>query len=167
MMPIERNNSLNLLYPPFRELLDKGLAEAHAAGLWGYVFEGYRSIERQAFLYAQGRTTPGPKITWARPGESLHGYGLAVDIVFDKEPLKAGITWTWEGGYADANGDNYDKIAAILKRQGLEWLGDSNIERAHFQKAWGLSTQEIRQITDAKGILGLWLELDKRLGGIK
>ncbi len=160
---VDINRSLNLLYPPFRMIVEAGLSQAHKQGLMAYIFEGYRSIERQSYLYAQGRTTPGQKVTWVRPGLSWHQYGVAVDIVFDGNLQKAGIQWSWEGGYADANGDKYDKIAAILKSYGLEWLGDSNVERAHFQKTFGLSIQEAKQIADSRGVLGLWDEFDKRL----
>jgi peptidoglycan L-alanyl-D-glutamate endopeptidase CwlK len=161
--PIRINRSLHLLFPPFREIVERGLAIAHAQGLWAYVFEGWRSTERQAYLYAQGRTTPGAKVTWVKPGFSLHQYGLAVDLVFDKFPLQAGLQWTWEGGYSDANGDNYDKLARIMKAEGLEWLGDKNIERAHFQLTTGLTIQEIKTIADARGTLGAWDEIERRL----
>ena len=46
------------------------------------VVEGYRSNERQAALYAQGRTTPGRIVTNAKPGQSKHNVGKAVDFVF-------------------------------------------------------------------------------------
>lgn len=39
-----------------------------------------RSSAKQTALYAQGRTTPGPIVTWAEGGRSYHNYGLAVDI---------------------------------------------------------------------------------------
>lgn len=161
--PIRVNRSPNLLYPPLREMLDRGLATAHGQGLFAYVFEGWRSMERQAYLYAQGRTAPGVKVTWVKPGYSLHAYGLAVDLVFDKYPLQEGMQWTWEGSYSDANGDNYDKLAVIMKREGLEWLGDKNIERAHFQLALGLTAQDMKAIADARGVLGVWEEMDRRL----
>jgi peptidoglycan L-alanyl-D-glutamate endopeptidase CwlK len=162
---VDINRSLNLLYPPFKFLVELALDECHHKGLMCYVFEGYRFPERQAFLYAQGRTTPGAKVTWARAGESLHQYGCAIDLVFDAYPLKEGIQWTWEGSYADENGDNYDKAAKILKARGLEWLGDKNIERAHFQKTWGLTVQQMKIIADAKGVIGVWHELDKLIEG--
>lgn len=44
------------------------------------VFSGFRSFEEQQVLFNKGRTTPGPIVTNARPGESYHNYGLAVDI---------------------------------------------------------------------------------------
>jgi len=48
------------------------------------VLEGVRTPERQKQLYAQGRTKPGPKVTWTL--NSRHfvnpktGYGHAVDL---------------------------------------------------------------------------------------
>lgn len=48
------------------------------------VLEGVRTLARQKELYAQGRTKPGPKVTWTL--QSNHfvnpktGYGHAVDL---------------------------------------------------------------------------------------
>lgn len=42
------------------------------------VVEGLRSKERQASLYAQGRTKPGKIVTWTL--DSKHILGLAVDL---------------------------------------------------------------------------------------
>lgn len=48
------------------------------------VLEGVRTPERQKQLYAQGRTQPGPKVTWTL--NSRHfvnpstGYGHAIDL---------------------------------------------------------------------------------------
>lgn len=43
------------------------------------VLEGLRTPQRQAELYAQGRTTPGPVVTWTM--QSPHLEGRAVDLV--------------------------------------------------------------------------------------
>ena len=45
------------------------------------ITDGYRSIQEQNTLYAQGRTTPGNIVTHARGGQSLHNYGNAFDVV--------------------------------------------------------------------------------------
>lgn len=48
------------------------------------VLEGVRSVERQKELYAKGRTTPGPKVTWTMQSKHLKqgdGFGHAVDLV--------------------------------------------------------------------------------------
>lgn len=48
------------------------------------VSEGLRSAARQAQLWAQGRTVPGPQVTWVQ--HSNHQDGVAVDIY----PLRNG-----------------------------------------------------------------------------
>lgn len=54
-----------------------------------FVVEGLRTRERQAELYAQGRTKPGRKVTWTL--HSKHLEGKAVDLA----PLINGaIDWT-------------------------------------------------------------------------
>jgi peptidoglycan L-alanyl-D-glutamate endopeptidase CwlK len=49
------------------------------------VLEGVRTPERQAALYAQGRTKPGQKVTWTLKSNHFKnpqtGYGHAVDLV--------------------------------------------------------------------------------------
>lgn len=48
------------------------------------VTEGVRTPERQRQLYAQGRTAPGPKVTWTLQSNHFvqkSGYGHAVDLV--------------------------------------------------------------------------------------
>ena len=50
----------------------------------------YRSNDEQDALYAQGRTKPGPIVTHARAGESLHNSRLALDFA----PLTGGkVDW--------------------------------------------------------------------------
>ena len=45
---------------------------------WG---ERFRTMARQGQLYAQGRTTPGPIVTKAKPGQSAHNFRLGQDII--------------------------------------------------------------------------------------
>ncbi|MBT8489283.1 MAG: hypothetical protein KJO65_10715 [Gemmatimonadetes bacterium] len=47
-------------------------------GLRVEVVEGYRTPQRQQALFAQGRTTDGPVVTWTR--NSLHSEGAAADL---------------------------------------------------------------------------------------
>lgn len=47
------------------------------------VLEGVRTPERQRELYAQGRTKPGPKVTWTLNSNHFKrpdGYGHAIDV---------------------------------------------------------------------------------------
>lgn len=48
------------------------------------VLEGVRTLARQKELYAQGRTKPGPKVTWTLTSNHFvkaDGFGHAVDLV--------------------------------------------------------------------------------------
>lgn len=47
------------------------------------VVYGHRSHAEQAALYARGRTTPGPRVTNARPGQSRHNHtpSQAIDVI--------------------------------------------------------------------------------------
>jgi peptidoglycan L-alanyl-D-glutamate endopeptidase CwlK len=73
------------------------------------VTEGLRTLARQKDLYAQGRTKPGPVVTWTL--KSKHIDGLAVDLV----PFNDGKPdWT--------AGKNFDEIAKAM-RDAAEELG--------------------------------------------
>ena len=76
---------------------------------WGHdvrVVETHRSQERQDFLYAQGRSRPGPVVTWTR--SSKHTQGRAADLLID-------------GRYDNAVG--YARLARIAAEEGLRTLG--------------------------------------------
>lgn len=70
------NASVNALQPEARLALECVLAELPQV----FLVEGYRDAERQAALYARGRTEPGPIVTWTE--ESWHQTGYAVDLAF-------------------------------------------------------------------------------------
>lgn len=143
--PIEISRNINLLFPPFRESILQGIQLAHAEGLMVHVFEAWRSIERQAFLYTQGRSAPGKIVTNAKPGLSFHSYGLAVDLVFDSKPETPGVQWTWAG--------NYKRVAEIMASLGIETL---RMEQGHFQMSFGMTIAQIKTYAEARGLLGLW-----------
>jgi hypothetical protein len=70
------------------------------------VAETYRSQPRQDALYAQGRDTAGPVVTWTQ--NSKHTQGRAVDLVLD-------------GGAAGS--DAYRVLQRIANEEGLRTLG--------------------------------------------
>jgi len=76
------------------------------------VTEGKRSLARQIALYAQGRTRPGPKVTWTM--RSKHISGRAADLVFlDKNDRPC---WS--------NAHPWERIGKAAKHFGLVWGGD-------------------------------------------
>lgn len=110
------------LAPFFAQRLDAALKECNAAGLPVMMFEGYRSKDRQLWLFEQGRSRPGRIVTNARPGMSWHQYCCAADL--------AGYVdgqWTWA--------IDYSRIRAIMLKHHFETL---TFEQAHFQMTGGI-----------------------------
>jgi peptidoglycan L-alanyl-D-glutamate endopeptidase CwlK len=63
------------LHPVFREKVRSLLDRLNAEGIPFRLFEGFRSLERQQYLYAHGRAG------WS----SYHRYGLAADFALSEE----------------------------------------------------------------------------------
>lgn len=95
------------LDPAFRERLERVMDRMQREfGHEVTVVETVRSQARQDALYAQGRTTPGPVVTWTR--NSKHSQGRAADLMVDS---------AWE------NPLGYTHLAQIAKQEGLRTLG--------------------------------------------
>src|SRR3990167_1132749 len=69
------------LDPIARAVCEKHMALCKAVGLTILITSTYRDYEQQEALYAQGRTTPGNKVTNARAGQSFHNFRVAWDSV--------------------------------------------------------------------------------------
>lgn len=124
------SRSLDDLSPIIRPKVDVFLASVKAAGIDLLVTCTLRSMPEQATLYAQGRTAPGAIVTNAKPGDSAHNYGLALDVV----PIVNGKPdWQFNAMHPDPA---WDKVGRLGKLAGLQWLGDPSspfIEGCHFQ----------------------------------
>jgi hypothetical protein len=70
------------------------------------VAEAGRSQDRQDYLFAQGRTRPGPVVTWTRHSE--HTRGRAVDVTID-------------GGWDDTAA--FRLLQRVAREEGLQTLG--------------------------------------------
>jgi peptidoglycan LD-endopeptidase CwlK len=116
-----------------------GAAYAHALARWEgdpvlrlaglpFIMECYRSPERQDELYEQGRSKPGPVVTYKRGGESKHNLlpSRALDVAFllpDGE-----VSWS---------GLLLSKFARLMKAADarVHWGGDwlKFKDRPHFE----------------------------------
>lgn len=94
-----------------------------------------RDNESQAALYAQGRTTPGNKVTNAKAGQSFHNYACAFDFV----PLVNG-----KAQWNDLK--LFERCGSIAESVGLEWAGRwvSFKEYAHCQYTGGLTIKDLQ-----------------------
>lgn len=131
------SRDLNALRPVMRPMVDPWLDSCAAAGIDVLVTCTYRSYDEQTSLYAQGRTTPGPIVTYAKAGQSAHNYGLAIDVV----PVINGKP-DWNGG-----DPVWQQIGGMGQAQGLEWYGAPGSlfkELPHFQHPnWKILAQQV------------------------
>ena len=116
----------------------------------------YRTFEEQEKLYAQGRTAPGPIVTYSQPGFSWHNFGLAVDSCFRSktDPYLA----------QDPDKDKlWSAFGSICRQEGLRWGGDFQIgqqDPPHAQITYNMTMPVARDIYKRVGISGLWTRID-------
>jgi peptidoglycan L-alanyl-D-glutamate endopeptidase CwlK len=81
-MPWLKKLNKGHIHPGLVRVMERVLAKLEAANRPFKVYSGLRTFKEQNELYAQGRTkgTMGVVITKAKGGQSMHNYGLAVDL---------------------------------------------------------------------------------------
>jgi hypothetical protein len=123
------------LYKPLLEVANKLIDEINSklTHRTCFISQGYRSIEYQNDLYAQGRTKQGKIVTNAKGGWSFHNYGMAFDLAFKYDNK---LDWTVA----------LFKVAGDLsKKYNLEWGGDWKVkDYPHFQIK-GITIEQLRQ----------------------
>jgi hypothetical protein len=108
VLPVGRpHNGMDGLDPTFRHRLERVIDRMQREhGHHVVVNETLRSQERQEWLHAQGRTRPGPIVTWTL--NSNHSTGRAADLIID-------------GSYRNPAG--YARLAQVAAEEGLHTLG--------------------------------------------
>ena len=111
------------------------IAACAAAGVDVIITSTYRDVESQNALYAQGRTTPGKKVTNVRGGDSFHQHRVAFDFV----PVVGGKA-VWN------DADTWERCGAIAERVGLEWGGrwTKFPDKPHCQDTGGLTLAQYK-----------------------
>lgn len=102
-----------------------------------------RTFKEQDALYAQGRTqlfdAKGKRlgiVTNAKGGQSIHNYGLALDIVLIVDGKVA--SWDTKKDYDRDGVSDWNEIVRIFKANGWTWGGDWKFYDApHFEKPFG------------------------------
>lgn len=122
---------LTELDPKVQVLANSAIEECTQAGLHLLVTCTYRSGDEQTALYAQGRTKPGPIVTNAKAGQSMHQYRVALDLypLVNGKPDFSGSAPEWQ------------RIGAIFEKHGFEWAFHWKTfkEEPHFQYTGGHS----------------------------
>lgn len=140
------NRDFQDLAPFFSLLLQQAIQECQDQGLPIYFFEGYRSPQRQGYLFEQGRSREGKIITKARAWHSWHQYGVAADLCF-----KHNGQWAWH------KDDPWDKVHQVMHDFGFETL---SWEKAHVQWVGDMTIAKARQITQDHGLYVLWTMIE-------
>ena len=142
-----------MIYPDFYNSYRKIWSAMHDLGHPIFLTEGWRSIETQDELYSLGRK---PKdysaiVTYAKPYQSLHHYGIAVDVAF-----------TGEDPYSEDQ--PWDKLGEVVKAFGCQWGGDWSqlIDRPHIYKDYGTNWQDLSEVYKKYNLEEVWKFLDKK-----
>ena len=138
LVTIDVRSAANIatLRPDAQQKAREWLLKCLEAGINVKVICGTRTYKEQDALYAQGRSTPGPKVTNAPAGYSWHNFGVGWDfLVFDSTGQPQ-----WESPLMEKCG----KIAESL---GLEWGGHwTNFQDIpHIQIKTGCTLADARQ----------------------
>lgn len=142
-MSVEKlvNNGLRRIgnvHPVVKQGAKEIIRRAYKEGIYVSFSAGYRSNVEQEKLYAQGRFGNKDKIvTNARGGQSLHNYGLALDMFITN---KEGTTASW-------NVSDLRRVAKIAKSLGFEWGGDWKTfkDYPHLQMTGGLTIAQLQK----------------------
>ena len=128
---------IDTLEPDFKPQVEELIRRTEEATKrkWG-ISDARRTMAQQRDIYAQGRTKPGKVVSNAKPGQSAHNFGYAVDLW----PLKADGDFDW-----GASRKLFDAMGAVAVELGLTWGGNfkSILDLPHVESAqW--KTQQAR-----------------------
>lgn len=130
--------SMGAVHPRLKALAIELIKRAYYEGINIRITAGHRTHAEQQRLYNQGRFgNPGNIVTNARPGESIHNFGLAIDYVLvDEKDTDA--FWTVN--------KQWRRVAAIGKQLGFQWGGDwkSFRDYPHLDLQRGMSLANLR-----------------------
>lgn len=140
------------IHPKLRTDCSDVLIEIQKRGIDIRITQGLRTIAEQDALYAQGRTTPGKKVTNAKGGSSMHNYGLAVDFcLLHKDGT---ISWSMTEDLDKDGKKDWMEVVEVFKAHGWTWGGDfkSILDTPHFEKGFGYTLEQIKQLKkDSEG----------------
>lgn len=125
-----------------------------------------RTFDEQAALFAQGRTrlfdANGNRlgiVTKANAGQSIHNYGLALDIVLlvdtDRNRTFESASYNQTLDYDGDKRSDWMEVVQILKSNGWTWGGDwrSFKDAPHFEKSFGYTWRRLKAKHDKKDFI--------------
>lgn len=139
------------LHPKVRDevrlLIEK--AEARLPGVAIRIVQGLRTFAEQDALYAQGRTKPGPRVTNAKGGQSIHNYGTAIDfaLLYDKDGngTYESLSWDTLKDFDKDGESDWLEVVDIFEEAGWNWGGrwSSLKDNPHLEKTFGYTWKQL------------------------
>ena len=172
MMPLDpvTERVLKDVHPGLAERIRKLAELLHPEGLQFRAYMGLRSNSQQLELWRLGRETPshipckhgavgtcakhpfGVPVTNARPGESWHNYGCAVDVAPDN-PALPGYQPNWNAGHP-AWKRLIEVAESLGLRSGKSWQDSPHLE---FTGRFGTKPDgEIEYLYKEGGLKAVW-----------
>lgn len=138
--------NLDKLHPFVKAGALKTIEKSFYCGIYIVITQGYRSIDYQNKLYAQGRTAPGNIVTNAKGGRSYHNYGLAWDFALLIGDGKM-ISYDTRRHTNNSKFTDWMVVVRIAIGLGFEWGGHFKtiVDMPHFQMSFGLSINDLQQ----------------------
>lgn len=140
-------NRIGAVNPNIKNRAIEIVKQSYKQNIYVIFSQGLRTMEEQASLYGQGRSSyiykgkqyGNPKlpiVTQAPPGTSIHNYGLALDFFLCNED-GSGAFWTVN--------DKWMKVVKIAKSLGFDWGGDwtSFKDYPHFEWTGNLTYTQV------------------------
>lgn len=117
------SRDVKLLKPELQDIIDIFMAKCKLKKLPVLITQTLRTKAEQTEIYAQGRTTPGPIVSWVKYPNSAHCWGIAFDITKNVP------------GHLYDDPSFFSSCAAIAKSLGLRWGGDwkKKVDSPHFE----------------------------------
>jgi peptidoglycan L-alanyl-D-glutamate endopeptidase CwlK len=148
---------LSTLHPAIQQQARGFVVSAKNTGIDVRVTSGMRSMQTQADLYNKGRDAKGnvvdknAVITNAKPGQSYHNYGLALDIT-----IVDGKKNNW-----NTSSPEWKKAGELGEAAGFEWGGrwTDLPDAPHFQDSFGLSTKALASLYNTGQKNGEYIKL--------
>ncbi|MDN4525310.1 peptidoglycan-binding protein [Fictibacillus fluitans] len=147
------------LHPYVKKQAEKLMENANKrlTGDWKMMItQGLRTMEEQAAIYGQGRSSyiyngkqyGKPKmniVSGAKPGQSMHNWGLAIDFAL-KNTKTGAVSWSMTMDSDKDRKADWKEVVEEAKKLGFEWGGDwkNFFDGPHFEINFGLDWRDLQ-----------------------
>jgi len=134
---------IETLHPFIKEEVKKLVDTINTSILTGNakvrISQALRTFAEQDALYKQR-----PKVTNAKGGDSIHNYGLAIDIVLIIDGKVA--SWDTKKDFDKDLQSDWMEVVQVFKRAGYVWGGDWRTfkDMPHFEKTKGNTLKQLK-----------------------